>query len=90
MEDDGDVGDTDEWVLGDAVEQVLEVAALPPEAAPVLVECLAAVGGSYPDGWLVLWWMPIDIDVDGIVFTGTRSRRQRVGTASTSPTATAF
>jgi hypothetical protein len=70
VEDDGDVSDTDEWDLGDAVEQILEVAALPPEAAPALVECLAAVGGSYPDGWLVLWWMPIDLDVEGIVFTG--------------------
>ncbi len=69
-EDLSDFAVGDEWDLADAVDQIIQVTVAPGDAASVIRSCLRDVGESYPCGWLILWWMPVALDVEGLVMTG--------------------
>ena len=69
-EDLSDFAVGDERDLADAVNQIIQVAVAPDDAASAITSCLRVVGESYPGGWLILWWMRIALDVEGLVMTG--------------------
>ncbi len=68
--DEDHVDEAGGWDLDAAVAQILEATGLPDDVTSIITECLDGVEASYPDGWLVLWWVPVELDLEGIAFTG--------------------
>lgn len=60
----------DDWDLEGDVMVVMSASSLPDDAEASITECLSDLGPLYSDGWLVVWWMPVALDVDGLTLLG--------------------
>lgn len=62
-----DADNDDSWDIDEVVDAVVEGAGLGDEPEVAIRDCVAGSWPVCPSGWIVLWWLPSTLGIEGAV-----------------------